>query len=564
NAVTRTLPDDTVIISGGGPIGMVTALILAAQNVKSIVLEKNFNTTKWPKMDLTNVRSMELFRKLGIEKGIRERGVPSHFPYRVLMTSGLHQDEPITRWDYPSVEEYRELIKANNDGTQPREPYQRISQETFEAWLKELCDENPLIDLKFGRQVQDVNETTDMVEVLVVDPETSQEVALQSRYLIGCDGASSITRRALSIPLDGGPVPESFLLVHFKSRDFAKLHKQGRFWHIFTLEDGKFGGAAISQDENEVFTIHLNVSGAEADSIASEDAVYRLLGGIYGPYKFKIDKILVRSSYRPSIAVARSFISQHGHAYLAGDAAHQNIPTGGYGMNTGLGDAFDIGWKLGAVVNGYGRDGLLKSYEVERRPVSIVNVERSGVHMKVHMEAAKLSETGIREISQGTEKGKALKEQLHQHYQENRGENTDFGIEMDYRYRSAVCIPDETATEPKWVPNSYCPSTWPGSRAPHVFLTDGSAVFDFLGEVFTLVEFRDTDQPTPGTGMLIEAANALGIPLKHVYFVGEDHAAKLWERSLVIVRPDFHVGWRGNSLKYHSEAYKILETLAGY
>lgn len=257
--------------------------------------------------------------------------------------------------------------------------------------------------------------------------------------------------------------------------------------------------------------------------------------------------------------------------FLAGDAAHQNVPTGGYGMNTGLGDAYGIGWKLAAVVRGWGHArGLLASYEAERRPVAITNVERSGVHMAAHMQAvAPLAGGGAHELEkEDSEEGRRLRDWVHRHYQENDGENTDLGVEMGYRYKSDIVISTlgtEEEEQPTWDPHVYHPTTWPGGRPPHVFLSDGSAIFDHFGPCFTLVEFHN--QPVNqdrGSQQLVEAATDLGVPLSHVQFFNEDHAARLWEKPLVLVRPDGHVAWRGDSVRDRSVARKIVETAVGY
>lgn len=257
--------------------------------------------------------------------------------------------------------------------------------------------------------------------------------------------------------------------------------------------------------------------------------------------------------------------------FLAGDAAHQNVPTGGYGMNTGLGDAYDIGWKLAAVVHGWGHPtGLLASYEAERRPVAITNVERSGVHMAVHMEAvARLGGGGAENLDEEeSEEGRRLREWIHRHYQENDGENTDLGVEMGYRYKSDIILStlDEVEEEgPAWDPHVYHPTTWPGGRPPHVFLTDGSAIFDQLGPWFTLVEFHD-DQSNHelGSHFLVGAAADLGAPLSHIHLRNEPHAAQLWEKPLVLVRPDGHVAWRGYTVRDPPLARKIMKTAVGY
>jgi 2-polyprenyl-6-methoxyphenol hydroxylase-like FAD-dependent oxidoreductase len=207
----EVLPMGTVLIAGGGPVGMLVAKVLSHYGVKSVLLERNKTTTKWPKMDLTNPRSMEIFRRLGLTDAIRKLGVPAHCGYHVIISSGLSMKDPITKWDLPSVEQYEEQIRTKNDGSQPLEAWQRISQVIFEKMLKKSCDEDPLIDVRFGWRVEDVIEEEHLVKSRFTNVDTSDSVNIVSDYLVGCDGASSRTRKALEFPLDGGPMYVPFL-----------------------------------------------------------------------------------------------------------------------------------------------------------------------------------------------------------------------------------------------------------------------------------------------------------------------------------------------------------------
>lgn len=366
--------------------------------------------------------------------------------------------------------------------------------------------------------------------------------------------------------VDGNtPYSPSFaLLVHFKSHDLDRLYKQGRFWHIFLLgESGGFEGAIISQNEKDIWTTHLFMPlDANPEDISSEDAVYRVLGGLYGPYKVKIDEILVRSVWRPNIAVARSWKSPRGRVYLAGDAVHQNIPTGGYGMNMGIGDAFDLGWKLAAVINGSGGPGLLKSYEAERKPVALRNVERSGVHFQVHNELKQFLDAGDpRRVDEDTEEARVLRLKIHEYYQTHDGENKDLGIEMGYRYRSHVILcQEDTASEPRFDPRHYIPSSWPGGRPPHLFLSDERAIFDTFGHEWSLLVFASQEV---GQGLMAQVADAMSVPLVQVDLSQEDRAKVLYERNLILIRPDHHVAWRGDGLHSLQDAEKILGVVTG-
>lgn len=279
-------------------------------------------------------------------------------------------------------------------------------------------------------------------------------------------------------------------------------------------------------------------------------------------YRIHIDEILVRSIWRPYIAVARRWSSPNYLIHIAGDAAHQNIPTGGYGMNTGIADAFDLGWKLASVINESGGKTLLKSYELERRPVALQNVERSGVHFQVHNHIKEVLEgRDPLRIEDDNEDGCQLRAEIHSYYQQHDGENRDLGIEMGYRYKSPIIMQDDVGgSEPLWEPSRYIPTTWPGGRPPHIFLSDGTPIFDKFGKDWTLLVFAPEDY---GQHFLLDAAKLLSVALKHVDLAGETWAKILYEKTMVLVRPDQHVAWRGQRISNAEQAVKLLQTVTG-
>ena len=337
--------------------------------------------------------------------------------------------------------------------------------------------------------------------------------------------------------------PAKLYLVHFKSRDLDQIQRQGQFWHIFFTS----GHVIISQDEVDTWTAHTPLPlDFDTSTINPEEAVYNVLGGSVGPHRIKIDEILVTSSWRPNICIAEKYISAGGRVFLSGDAAHQNIPTGGYGMNTAVGDSFDIGWKLAAVVAGYGGPALLQSYETERKPVAARNIERSGVHWQQHMVYRELVGHTGSTVTSETAEGEDIRKQIAHHLQENDGENKDLGIELGYRYNgSPIILPEEDGSkEPEWSYRNYVPSTWPGARAPHVFLMDGErSIFDLFGKgrEYSFIDFTSDARYIKAFEPQMET---LGIPCKLVHLPNESHVRKVWERDAVLVRPDDHVAWR--------------------
>lgn len=200
----EVLPSGTVLIAGGGPVGLTLATALACYGVPSVVLERGLTTTRWPKMDLTTARSLEIFRSLGLAEGLRQRGVAPDKSFACLFSTGLHADQAITKWALPSVQQMRTEIAACNDGSMPSEPWQRISQEVFEAWLKEVCVANPMIDFRAGCEVQAAREDEHRTHITYVNAVTGIKTCIESEYAVGCDGANSVLRNSMAIELEGG------------------------------------------------------------------------------------------------------------------------------------------------------------------------------------------------------------------------------------------------------------------------------------------------------------------------------------------------------------------------
>jgi hypothetical protein len=243
--------------------------------------------------------------------------------------------------------------------------------------------------------------------------------------------------------------------------------------------------------------------------------------------EFDVDELLSVASWENRLAVARKY--RRGNVFVAGDAAHQFFPSGGHGANTGIGDAVDLGWKLAAVINGWADERLLDSYEQERRPVALFNREMCFNLMEVWRRFIFLNRDGA---SKATLAGYLEHQSFH---------GNNLGIHLGYRYGGSAVVASDGTPEPPWHSDHYVPSTWPGSRLPSIRTASGAEVYDQLGPGFTLI-----DLSTSGAGRpLVEAARKLELPLRWVQ-LRDAHVASVYERPLILVRPDHHVAWRGN------------------
>jgi hypothetical protein len=243
-----------------------------------------------------------------------------------------------------------------------------------------------------------------------------------------------------------------------------------------------------------------------------------------------------------------------GRVFLAGDAVHQLSPTGALGMNTGIADVVDLGWKLAAVAQGWGGPNLLASYDDERRPVGLRNV---GMTTEFYLAHEKFDE-GLSAIEEDSERGRALRERLGRELVRDVGAMfRTIGLQIGYRYEgSSIVVPDGTPPAPD-DPESFVPSARPGSRAPHVTLADGTSTLDLFGRGFVLARLGED---APDGSAIAAAAKQRGVPLRTVTIVGQE-AADIYERSLVLVRPDGHVAWRGD--REPADALAVIDRVRG-
>jgi 2-polyprenyl-6-methoxyphenol hydroxylase-like FAD-dependent oxidoreductase len=533
-----------VLIAGGGPTGLVLAAELSRHGVTSMLAERNEHTTSFPKMDITNGASMELLRRLGIDAELRAVGVDSRHSFDVIFAAGL--DGPVHgRWRLPSVDEQRAAITATADGSVPGQPWQRCSQAIFEAKMMDRVRRDPLVDVRQGWRLDACRQIGDLVVAQLADSE-GNTVTVHADYLVGCDGASSRARTQLGIGMDGLKDFTTFALVHFRSLDLTNLHALGQFWHLYTST----GAVLIAQNEIDTWTLHVDL-GAEVDDPDPigdpREFVARALGR-----PIAIDEVLASSVWRPNAMLAECY--GRDRILLAGDAVHTMIPTGGYGMNTGLGDAINLGWKLAAAVQGWGGPALLASYEIERRPIAERNRTACIENAMVILQYRDMVNSPPCAVE--GDGGQAQREEVARFLDANDGENLSLGIELDVRYDSSpVVVPDGSAA-PAWDRRTFVPTVRPGHRAPNIALRDGDTLFDRFGPGFTLVDALDDNNQS--ARLLNEAAH-VGLPIRHLTLT-DPALVTLYQHRLVLIRPDLHVAWSGTDA---SDGEGILARVRG-
>jgi hypothetical protein len=276
----------------------------------------------------------------------------------------------------------------------------------------------------------------------------------------------------------------------------------------------------------------------------AEDWVRRALGSDAIAFE-----ILSVQPWRRSETLAERFVQ--GRVLLVGDAVHTMSPTGGMGMNTGMQEVMDLGWKLEAAVRGWAGPGLLASYESERKAVAARNIGFSSQNFKAWRNVPDTSAV-CEESPEGARVRAAVGLQLRE---STRVEWESLGLQIGHRYEgSPICIADGTPPTADDY-SEYIPTARPGSRAPHAWLADGRSTLDLFGRAFVLIAFGENAE----TASLEQAFAQRKVPLR-VERIADARIAALYERRLVLVRPDGHVAWRGDAI---GSADDIADTVRG-
>ena len=532
-----------VLISGGGPVGLVLSIELAWRGVPSIVLNTEPTTAVHPQGNTHNSRTMEHYRRLGIADRVRAVGLPPKFTTDISYLTRFTGHE-FARIPMPSSAEKQRRIAEQDMSFLTPEPIHRSSQFYVEPELFAHAETLDGIDLRFGWELIDFTQYADRVESTIRHSETGDTETIVSKWLAGCDGAQGYTRRALDIPYrgEGGDEVAFFigkmLSVYIDAPDIHDVMNMEPAWQYWTVNNdartcivtldakGKFVVLAKypdsgEPDEAEIICDIQDAFGAEID----------------------IEVISIRQWTAGNALVADRY--GDGRVLLAGDAVHLFTPTGGFGMNTGVEDAVNLGWKIAAVHHGWAPETLLDTYEGERRPIGIRNTQSS---RKLASDVATIQVPAA--LEEETADGQKARADLGRHLSGFKEEFASLGIQLGARYDASPLIANDGSEPPPDSPVEYVPTACPGGRAPHLWLNDGASIHDRFGKWFTLVKFGSA---STDTAAFAAAAEALDVPLD-IVDVAEKAARDLYACTFALIRPDHHVAWRGDSLPADTEA----------
>lgn len=505
-----------IIVVGGGPVGTGLAIELGLRGVSCLLVEPRTALSKVPKGQNLTQRTLEHFATWGLEKELRAaRLMPKGYPIGELTAYG---DLMSDYWHAPAGREVVRAFYAQDN--------ERLPQYRMEEVLREKVVTLPTVEARFGWEAVQFEQDASCVRAQIRSLESGEVVTVTGDYMVGCDGAHSLVRSQLGIERSKQDYEQNMLLAVFRSPDLSKRLERfpprstyrvlrpelKGYWQFFgriSEPDEWFFHAPVPMDANlETF-----------DALA----LIRQAAGFDCDCEFEH-----LSFWKMRVAVAEQY--QKGRVFIAGDAAHSHPPYGGFGLNNGLEDIRNLGWKLAARVNGWGGDNLLESYSIERRPV--------------------FWETADDFITARIKRDMTFLDRYNPNVDRQEFEAAWQGRETDIGSRFQQYEPNYEGSPVMFGPpngvNTAHGTHAVRARAGHhlapVALSSGQNSFQALGNDFSLLAFDATDEELSA---FENEAHALNIPLK-IIRDNRQNGHDAYEARLILVRPDQYVVWHGH------------------
>jgi 2-polyprenyl-6-methoxyphenol hydroxylase-like FAD-dependent oxidoreductase len=489
---------------------------------------------------------MEIFRRWGLADQVLKASLPADYPIDVIFSTRLtgieiHRFSLTTAKDFANPTPELRAKLPDVDWS----PYfkTQIGQNYLEPVISQFAASFDGVKVRHQWKLVDFAHDATGVTSTIKHTGTGAQETVRSRFLVGCDGGRSFVRGKLGIGFKGRGALANNLGIYFRSPGFPQAHPRGRGTLLWTLAPD-CRGVFIAVDGDQYWTYNRYFV-RDDDPKDPREQVWQAVGR-----KVPLE-VLSSQPWTGYQVVAERY--RDGNVFICGDAAHLFNPTGGFGMNTAIGDAADLGWKLAATLQGWGGPTLLDSYEAERQPIGVRNTtEAAGNFDKV----AGLMQLPA-EIEEDSERGRSLRADVAQRVSGQKKTWSASGMHLGYRYEgSPIVVPDGTPPTPDH-PQVYVPTTRPGSRAPHFWLAPGRSTLDLVPRRGLALLRFDTDA---GDSPFAAVARKTGVPFAELR-VDNAEAARLYERRYVLVRPDGHVAWRGD--EFPPDPAGVLDTARG-
>lgn len=525
-----------VLIVGGGPIGLTLAMDLAWRGIEVLVAERRARAEPPPpKCNHVSARSMEIFRRLGVAGKLRNAGLPPDYPNDISYRTSFTGTE-LTRIPIPCRRDRFDSTEGPDTNWPTPEPPHRINQIFLEPILFDHAAQMPRLRILNRTAVEEFSQGPDGIVAVAQNLDNGEKTRISCQYIIGCDGGNSGIRKAIGAKFEGDSVVQRVQSTYIRAAGLVDLQKERPAWATFSLNPRRPGNVyAIDGLERWVVHNYLRESEADFDSIDRDWAIRQILGV---DDKFEYEVLAPMDWYGRRL-VADKFRDRR--VFICGDAAHIWVPYAGYGMNAGIADAMNLSWVMAAHLNGWAPAAMLDAYERERQPIT----KQVSYFVMDHAHAMAGQRGGVPDnIEAKGPEGDAARETLGRSaYELNVQQYCCAGLNFGCFYDNSPIIAHEDAPAPGYTMSEFTPSTVPGCRTPHFWLGNGRSLYDAVGPEYTLLRL----DPTVDAAALARAAAAKGVPLDILDLDGET-AAALYDRKLVLSRPDQHVAWRGDAL----------------
>ncbi|MFF2300333.1 FAD-dependent monooxygenase [Arthrobacter sp. NPDC058127] len=517
-----------VIVIGAGPVGLSVAVEIGLRGIPVTIVDPVVDLSErlHPRARIVNLRSTEHFRRWGVADTVREHSAfgPT-WPTQVQFRTSLAGYKIAAFGDA--------FFTAPTDTALYPEPAIQIRQSDVEFGIRERLAGLPNVETLYGYEALEVSQDEDSVHVHARSRD-GEERHLTGAYIVGGDGGRSIVRRAFGFKMIGKTAISQNVQILFESKDLytaLNLEPAMQYWCL----NDEFPGfvQTTSPDGEFILSLH-KLKDVNAFTTEQAERAVRIAIGSDVPFRIiGLDPWVIHAR------IAEAY--RRGRAFVVGDAARQHSTYGAHGMNLGLSDAADIGWKLAAVLQGWAPEALLDTFTAERRPIGVGVLEeatRSFSKSAVDLVVPGISEPG--------EAGDAVRAALSAVIlKEKAPQFRHIGTQLGYSYADSPLIISDGTTGPERTPNSYTPSAVPGYLAPHAWLADGTSLYDNFGQWFTVLDFGQGQ--AENLDALVEAAEKDQVPVTVLRRPSQELEA-LYGARFAIIRPDQHVAWRGDVL----------------
>lgn len=516
--MNNTTIETDVLIIGGGPVGLAMATELRYQGIDCMVIEQSDGAVTDPKVSTIGPRSMELCRRWGISEQIRNAGWSAKHTLDIAWVTSVGGHE-IFRVNFPSYAE-----RSLPDYTPENE--QVCPQNWFAPVFINSLGQYPSGLIRFLCRLDSFTQTDTGVSAQITNLELGCTEEIRARYLVACDGARSSVRKACDIAAPTFHATQVFQSIVFKAPQLAEQLGSLNAM-VFYLVNPTLQEPLRAVDGHGTYRLILKPQGQLHDPLTAIRQAITIDTPI---------EVISNLQWHLSHRVAEHF--RAGRIFFVGDSAHTLSPSGGFGMNTGICDAVDLGWKLAATLKGWAGPKLLDTYEIERRPIAVRNLEQANANLERSQKRV-IPPVIASDSLEGEQIRKQMAEQM-----ERSGVKREFdapGVHFGFRYESPIILLDDRP--PSDNPDQWVQSSYPGCRAPHAWLEPGKSTLDLFGHGFVLMSFQGRDK----LESFEKACQQRGVPLRSIC-IDNPQIAALYKRVYILVRPDGHVAWRGNIL----------------